>query len=172
MSEILAADEMIREIFEKYNKRPLGWKVASDLKGNTIVVGPDSGYRLKAMAISPYENIGYGARFDPKELEGSIDTYYQFGFRPVPADLLAEILKINTMGTETEQGILGRILKKEPSPLDRIGPNIGGILGGPFLQHPDLRLVSKAQQELDEKLRMEVDREFIRRHPLRASIYR
>jgi len=56
--------------------------------------------------------------------------------------------------------------------LDRIGSGVKGVLGGPFLQHPDLRWVSKAQQELDEKLRIEVEREFIRRYPMRASIYR
>ncbi|MEJ5292999.1 MAG: hypothetical protein WHS82_05295 [Candidatus Methanosuratincola sp.] len=172
MQEMLAADEIIREIIEKYNKKPLGWKMASDLRGNAIVVGPDSGYRLKMMMISPSENIGFGARFEPKDVETSIATGYSFGFRPLPSDLFEKMLEGKLSGSGDRQNIIGKILESDPVPLNRIGPDAAGILGGPFLHHPDLRAVSKAQQELDERLRIEVEREFIRRYPLRASIYR
>lgn len=172
MPEMLAAEEIIREIIESYNKRPLGWKMASDLRGNAIVVGPDFGYRLKTMMISPSENIGFGVRFEPKDLGASIDTGYSFGFRPVPTDLFETISKGNPTSAESVQNVIGKLLERDPVPLNRIGSEAAGVLGGPFLQHPDLRAVSKAQQELDEKLRFEVEREFIRRYPLRASIYR
>lgn len=172
MPEMLAAEEIIQEIIQRYNKKPLGWKVASDLKGNAIVIGPDFGYRLKTMMISPSENIGFGTRFESKDLGTSIDTGYSFGFRTVPADLFERLLKGNPTGSEGVQSIIGKILESDPIPLNRIGSGAEGVLGGPFLQHPDLRALSKAQRELDEKLRIEVEKEFIRRYPLRASIYR
>ncbi|MEM4657561.1 MAG: hypothetical protein QXX77_03960 [Candidatus Methanosuratincola sp.] len=172
MPELLAAEEIIREIIERYNKKPLDWKMASDLKGNAIVIGPDFGYRLKTMMISPSENIGFGARFESKDLGALFDTGYSFGFRPVPTDLFEKLLKGNPIGSEGVQNIIGKILESDPIPLNKIDSGAGGVLGGPFLQHPDLRALSKAQRELDEKLRIEVEREFIRRCPLRASIYR
>ncbi|MEN3025956.1 MAG: hypothetical protein ABC585_07075 [Candidatus Methanosuratincola petrocarbonis] len=172
MPEMLAAEDIVREIIDRYNKKPLGWQMASDLRGNAIVIGPDFGYRLKTMMISPSENIGFGIRFEPESLGASIDSGYHFGFRPVPPDLFEKISKENLIGAEGVQKIIGKILESEPVPLDRIGSGVKGVLGGPFLQHPDLRWVSKAQQELDEKLRIEVEREFIRRYPMRASIYR
>ncbi|RWX73209.1 MAG: hypothetical protein Metus_1183 [Candidatus Methanosuratincola subterraneus] len=171
MPEMLAAEEILREIIEKYNKKPIGWHMASDLRGNAIVIGPDIGYRIKTMMISPSENIGFGTRFEPGNLGASIGSGYHFGFRPVPPELFEKISKENFV-TEGVQRIIGKILESDPVPLERIDSEAGGILGGPFLQHPDLRGISKAQQELDEKLRIEVEKEFIRRCPMRASIYR
>ncbi|MEN3035260.1 MAG: hypothetical protein ABC537_03050 [Candidatus Methanosuratincola sp.] len=171
MPEMIAAEDIVREIIEKYNKKPIGWQMASDLRGNTIVIGPDIGYRIKTMMISPFENIGFGTRFEPESLGAPIGSGYHFGFRPAPPDLFEKISKEN-FGNEGAQRIIGKILESDPVPLERIDSGAGGILGGPFLQHPDLRTISKAQQELDEKLRIEVEKEFMRRCPMRASIYR
>ncbi|MDH7555309.1 MAG: hypothetical protein ACQXXL_01515 [Candidatus Methanosuratincola sp.] len=172
MPEMLTAEKIVQEILDRYNRKPLGWQMASDLRGNAIVIGPDFGYRLKTMMISPSENIGFGIRFEPENLGAAIDSGYPFGFRPVPSDLFEKISKENRNGAEVLQKIIGKILENDPVPLDRIDSGAAGVLGGPFLQHPDLRAVSKAQRELDEKLRIEVESEFVRRYPLRASIYR
>lgn len=166
-SEIIAADELIREIFEKYNKKPSGWQVAADPKGNALVIGPDSGYRLKLMMVSPTESIGCGARIEGEELAGTIASGYMCGFRPVPPRLISE-------AAEGGRGFewVKQVLENDPVPLDKIGSGAQAVLGGPFLQHPDLRLISRRQRELDERLAREVEREFRRRYPLRASIYR
>lgn len=170
MTEISTADEIIKEISERYNRRPVGWHVASDPRGNAVVAGPDVGYRLKFMMISPTESIGYGARFDSSEVLGLIDSGWPFGFRPVAIETMRKILVSSS--DEAKAELIRRILGSDPVPLEIDRFKGTGVLGGPFLQHPDLRLVSVRQRELDAKLSLEVEREFRRKHPLRASIYR
>ncbi|MDI9644949.1 MAG: hypothetical protein QFX35_07005 [Candidatus Verstraetearchaeota archaeon] len=170
MTEISTAEEIIKEITERYNKRPIGWLMASDPKGNAVIAGPDVGYRLKFMMISPTESIGYGARFDSNEVSALIDTGFQFGFRPVPSTIMKKIL--TDMPDVEKATLIRQILADAPVPLETEHFQGAGVLGGPLLHHPDLRLISARQRELDAKISLEVEREFRRKYPLRASIYR
>jgi hypothetical protein len=49
--------------------------------------------------------------------------------------------------------------------------NAHAVLGGPFIGHPDLALISENQKKLEEKLKYESLKLFNRKYLHRASLY-
>ncbi|MGA2573426.1 MAG: hypothetical protein ABSF36_04385 [Candidatus Methanomethylicaceae archaeon] len=174
--EIKTIEETLKEIFEGYNRRPKSWRIASDFRGNSLVIGPDDGYRLKTMMINPYENIGVGARIDDgEELGRSMGENAPCGFRPIDADMTQSVLSLmsNSQADAEKREMIRRVLAIDPVPTWSLGGDrTGAVVGGPFIAHPDLRMVSKKQSELDQKLELELNRLFCARYPMRASAYR
>jgi len=176
--ELSSVEDILREIQEGYNRRPKGWQMASDFRGNTLVLGPNVGYRLKTMMINPQENLGVAARIDgTDELKGLIGSNpdASCGLRPIDAEM-ARMLFSGVSGRWEDaerQELISRVLAIDPVPSWDLGKaGIRGIVGGPFLAHPDLRMVSKAQLELDERLQQELNRLFSTRYPMRALAFR
>lgn len=174
--EILNAEEIIKEILEQYNKRPVGWRIASDYRGNSIFIGHGKGYMIKTMMVSPQENLGVGVALeDAERLEGALGPSAPSGFRPMGTDLAQMVLNElsrKSMEKEMDQ-LINRILSIEPVPTWELqNEGVGGIVGGPYLAHPDLRMISRSQSELDERLRRELQNLFLAKHPLRASMFR
>jgi hypothetical protein len=65
-----------------------------------------------------------------------------------------------------------RLMRVKPARLqDCRGKDVGAVLSGPFMSHPDLRMISPKQSDLDAKLATEVERFFRRRYPMRASMF-
>jgi len=165
----------MKEIIDSYNRGPKGWQIMSDFKGNSIVLGPSQGYLLKAMAINPEESLGVGASIgEAEEFRSYLGNQVPFGFRPLDRDFSKKILGAANSGNGNSQSrVLSRILSIEPVPtweLEMSRPAM--VLGGPYLGHPDLRLISKKQVELDEKLSLELDKRFRAKFPSRASMFR
>ncbi len=172
--EIKALDESIKEIIEGYNRRPKGWQFVSDLRGNILVLGPDTGYRIKLMMISPEESIGVGAKiFDVEPIRRYIGTGLNSGLRPLDHDLSKALISAISENRVNSSTILKKVLEMDPVPVYELErSDVGAILSGPFVTHPDLRTISKSQSELDNKLSAELDKIFRNKCPLRASIYR
>ena len=174
--EIKTAEETVREIMEGYNRRPKGWQIASDFRGNTLVLGPEEGFRLKLMMISPSENLGVGTRIDDAdELRRSIGTDISSGFRGLSMGAARDIFTSLDRASDDakRQEALHRLLQIEPvSTMDLQSMDLGAIVSGPYIAHPDLRMISKRQSELDERLALAVDRSFRAKYPMRSSMYR
>lgn len=174
--EIRSVEEIMKEVISGYNKRPKGWQIASDARGNSLVIGPDEGFRLKLMMVSPTENIGVGTRVDNlDEVRRSIGTGLSCGFRPLSASNAQEIMRSMEDATAVARGqeMVRRIMETEPVPTWKLQEErMGAVLSGPFIAHPDLRMVSKGQSELDARLAAEVDKAFRAKYPVRASMYR
>jgi len=173
--EIKTLEETVKEILEGYNKKPKGWQIASDFRGNSLVLGPGGGYRLKLMMINPQESLGVGARVDDVgELRQSMGERASCGFRPLNIDIAKEVFSALSNAEEGKrQEVIRRVLDIDPVPTWELqGSDLGAVMGGPFIAHPDLRAISRKQSELDERLAAELDKLFRLKHPMRASIYR
>lgn len=172
--EIKALEDSIKEILEGYNKRPKGWQFISDPMGNLLALGPEVGYRLKLMMINPNENLGVGVKIqDVEPIRRSIGAEFDSGFRPLDQDLSRALLSAISENRINSSDLLKRILQIDPVPVHELDrSDLGAILGGPFIAHPDLRYISKSQMELDSRLSAELDRLFMKKYPLRAGIYR
>lgn len=174
--EIKTIEEALKEILEGYNRKPKNWQIASDFRGNSLVLGPDAGYRLKTMMINPYENIGVGVMIDDsEELRQSMGENAPCGFRPIDADMTQKVFSLmsNSQPNTEKEEMIRRVLAIDPVPTWSLGGDrIGAVVGGPFIAHPDLRMVSKRQSELDQKLELELNRLFNSKYPMRASAYR
>ncbi len=169
--EILRAEDVIREILESYNRKPVGWQIASDFRGNMLALGPDTGYRLKFMIISPSERIGVGVRFDDPVDVGRLGLSPPCGFRPLSAEVAKEAIAAIASGGAAQQ-VMERLMRAKPVRLqDCQGKDVGAVLSGPFMSHPDLRMISPRQSDLDAKLAAEVERIFRQRYPMRASMF-
>lgn len=163
---IVDIEGLLKEIINRYNKCPKGWRFISDYKGNAIVIGPDAGYQLKLMMINPNESIGVGAKITNLEMIKEMTrTEFDAGFRILDESTLKTLIS----GNFSIDFIL-KLLERNPSPLSELSKG-KAVLGGPFLSHPDIRTISKSQQELEEKLAMELNRLFRIKYPHRASIY-
>ncbi|MDH5807236.1 MAG: hypothetical protein QXW62_03245 [Candidatus Methanomethylicaceae archaeon] len=159
-------EELLQEIINYYNKHPKGWRFVSDNKGNVIVIGPDVGYQLKLMMINPNESIGIGTKITNLEsIKNIFKIEFDAGFRILDESALNTLIS----GKFSNNFIL-KLLEKEPSPLNELDKG-KAILGGPFLLHPDIRMISKSQQKLEEKLTMELNKLFRMKYPHRANIY-
>lgn len=163
---IVDAEESLKEIINRYNRCPKGWRFVSDYRGNAIIIGPDVGYQLKLMMINPNESIGVGAKLENFEtIKGMTKTEFDAGFR-----ILDESALRTLASGDFSADFLLKLLERDPSPLSEL--NRGkAVLGGPFLSHPDIRTISKSQQELEEKLAMELNKLFRTKYPHRANIY-
>ncbi|MCX8182749.1 MAG: hypothetical protein N3D12_06495 [Candidatus Methanomethyliaceae archaeon] len=172
--EIKVLEESVKEILEGYNKRPKGWQFVSDPLGNILAIGPDAGYRIKLMMINPNESLGVGVKIqDVEPLRKTIGINFDSGFRPLDHDLSKALISAISENRITDLTIIKKILQIDPVPIHELDrKDLGAILGGPFLTHPDLRSISKSQLELDAKLSAELDKLFRNRYPLRAGIYR
>lgn len=163
---IVNIEEFLKEIVNRYNKCPKGWRFVSDYRGNAIVIGPDVGYQLKLMMINPNESIGVGTKITNFEtIKEMTKTEFDAGFRIMDESALKTLIS----GNFSIDFIL-KLLERDPSPLSELNKG-KAILGGPFLSHPDIRMISKSQQELEEKLAMELNKLFRMKYPHRANIY-
>jgi len=184
--EVRSVEEIMKEVIEGYNRRPKGWQIASDGRGNALVVGPESGFRLKLMMVNPAESIGVGASIeDVDEVRRSMGIWtstgtgtgagLSCGFRPLSASTAQEIMESMKDASAVARGqeMVRRILATDPVPTWKLQEQgMGAVISGPYIAHPDLRMVSKGQSELDARLSAEVDRAFRAKYPMRASIYR
>ena len=126
--QIKTLEETVKEILDGYNKKPRGWQIASDFRGNSLVLGPGGGYRLKLMMINPQESLGVGARIDDVgELRRSMGERASCGFRPLDIDIAKEIFSVLSNAEEgKKQEVIRRVLDIDPVPTWELqGSNLG-----------------------------------------------
>lgn len=174
--EVAPIEEVFKKIIEGYNRSPRGWHFASDGIGNALVLGPNEGYRLKVMALSPSETIGIGATVeDNEELKGILGAGRHFGFRAISKEDLMSLLSSikREEDLRARQSAIDALLQQDPLPTWRLQPpDLGAIVSGPYAYRPDLRSISSLQSKLDERLAAEVEALLRKRSPMRASMFR
>src|SRR4030066_1595943 len=124
---------------KQYNKRPVGWNVLRDYKGNFLVLGPSDGYMLKMIPLNPQEHTGVGIKIDDlDELRMLVEGAPSYGFRPLSTKQ-TEILVNSFRQGEKQHRLISKLLEKDPvsiPELEKEKPE--AVLGGPFIEHPDL----------------------------------
>ena len=166
------AEILLKKLAESYDKDPVGWKALAVFnKGSTLLVimSPEGDiYEIKMIALDPCRFIGVGVKTgEIEELSNYLLKLPNYGFRPVPKNVLKEILR--------NKGILPpklaeRILKIPPAPITDLHSHI--IAQGPIVcSNKDLSSISPRQKELEEKLNREVEKLFYKRYRGRALLY-
>lgn len=166
-------EQITKRILRQYNRHPEGWSVLVDNKGNVLVIGPSSSYRLKLVPLSPQEYTGVGVKFGrSKGLQKMVKNLPPYGFRPLSREETRDLLStIHRKGRPTDKRIK-ELLEMKPVPtweIDKKRPE--AVVTGPLVAHPNLSAISKRQRELEVKLAVEADKLFRRKYPLRARTY-
>jgi hypothetical protein len=166
-------EQITKKILNQYNRHPEGWSVLVDSKGDVLVIGPSSGYRLKLVPLNPREYTGVGVRLGrSKGLREMVKDIPPYGFRPLSRQETRDLLSaIHRRGRPTNERIK-KLLEMKPVPtweIDERRPE--AVVTGPLVAHPNLSAISKGQRELEAKLAVEADKLFRRKYPLRARTY-
>jgi len=165
-------ESLISKIMNLYNKQPVGWTVLTDPKGNLLVLGPNKGYMLKTLPISPQEYTGVGMEIeDTKDLRRVVEQGPSYGFRPLSNKQSRELIK-SLRERDQQARLISELLNAKPVPtweLEKKKPN--AIVSGPIIAHPNLGAISKSQRELEWKLKSEANKLFRKKYPHRAAMY-
>lgn len=166
-------EKISRRILAQYDKNPKNWTVLADRRNNLLVLGPDGGFRLKVLPLGPNRQLGVGAEVDiSTDLQEIMNESSSYGFRPLSMEKARGLLTAIQQGN-LERGHLKNLLGVSPvstADLQKMRPEM--ILSGPVMLHPNLSTISDGQKELEKKLRIEADKLFRKKYPLRAGIYR
>lgn len=164
---------LIGRIMNQYNKKPEGWTVLTDHKGNVLVLGPKTGYRLKLIPLNPQEYTGVGIEIDgPKEMRRVVEGVPSYGFRPLSNMETEELLK-TAHQRYTLNKLINKLLDIKPVSTGELKKKRSkAVLSGPIIAHPNLSAISNSQKELEAKLAVEADKLFKKKYPGRAAIYR
>jgi hypothetical protein len=88
-----SVEQITKKILSQYNRHPEGWSVLVDSKGDVLVIGPSSGYRLKLVPLNPREYTGVGVRLGKsKELREMVKDIPPYGFRPLSREETRDLL--------------------------------------------------------------------------------
>jgi len=167
-------ERVMHTIMDRYNRKPQGWRVLSDGKGNVLVLGPDVGYQLKLVPLNPHEYTGVGINItridDMKDIATEFPSY---GFRPLTERETKGLMNTFRHGETLPDDLITELFRIRPvSTLDLPLRNPTAVLGGPVLVHPDLSTISQHQRDLETKLTVAAEKLFRRKYPHRAALYR
>lgn len=166
-------ESLVSRIMKQYDKKPEGWTVLTDHKGNVLVLGPKIGYRLKLIPLNPQEYTGVGIKIAGlREMRRVVEGVPSYGFRPLSSVETEELLNTVHQGY-IQSKLINKFLEMKPvstGELKKKRPK--AVLSGPVIAHSNLGAISKSQRELEAKLAVEADKLFRKKYPQRAAIYR
>lgn len=165
---------LMTKIMDRYNRKPEGWNVLADRKGNVLFLGPRGGYKLKLIPLNPQEYTGVGMKIDKEtELWSVAKGTPSYGFRPLSSKETKLLLNNIHQRGVIQNNLVNRLLGMKPISLRQLQNNKPkAVLSGPVIAHPDLSTISKSQRELEKKLLTESYRLFKEKYPGRAATYR
>jgi len=167
-TDILPADKIKRQVSEQYDADPTDWHVivGKDRRGHQdllIIHGSDLWF-VKEEQINPFQSVGYGVRtrFGKDEIVRKMSPY-TFGLRSLSHGQAVEVLKAMN-GMQNMEKIVVEIMKMSPVSSGMItGPM---VVQGPVVQSiKPVALISKKQEDLELKLRNELEKLLARKYP-------
>lgn len=127
---------------------------------------------MKIIHLSPKERTGVGVKIDSlPEMRSILQGAPSYGFRPISRSQ-AKSLMTNLSNSAMQKKLISQILVNKPvSTSDLNAKKLNAMLSGPVIAHPDLSTISKNQNRLELKLKVEAEKLFRKKYPERASIY-
>ncbi|MGQ9513853.1 MAG: hypothetical protein ACUVTL_02205 [Thermoproteota archaeon] len=171
MMELQPAEKIMEEIMKRYDSNPRGWQVyigrgVGGYQNLFISHKTDSDsllYQIKQHYLNPYKALGVGARIEGKQM--SLVESHEFGLRPVPQNELLELFEENL-----QHKTLQEILRRNPISI-REASKVPSLLSGPILHvNQTSGFLSKEQEELDLKLRLELEKLLWKNYPERMRL--
>ena len=164
-----SSEEIKKEITKEYNKDPLGWNLFAGRDAEShlelIVTHRDTFWYIKEEIINPKKTLGVGIRrrIDEEALKGlPTKKVFQFGFRPIDNSHINSLLMSKSQ--EQFNKILIKLLSMPPIPATKEVRTNLGILG-PVYPRNSINTFMNSQKELDLKLRSELEKLLIKKHP-------
>lgn len=167
--ELEPADEIIQEILKRYDRNPKGWQFfvgrgAGGYQDLFFIQNSDQVlWQIKQHYLNPYKMVGFGARIDGSQ-QRSLESP-EFGLRPIPHSELQRMFD-----DKLSSDILEGILRRSPVTI-REAMQGAGLLSGPIIhlrQSP--AFLSKEQEELDLRLKIELENLLWKRYPERMRL--
>lgn len=165
--KIKPLEKIGKEVIERYNKHPSGWRFLHDAHHNILALGPRRGYRLKIMPITPKKSTGVGVKVN---LESSTREEVQklppWGLRPISETEVRKLLLASMKNKQIPRKISKRLMERKPVPFkDKEEHNLLGPIAFPR----DLNSIIKGQKKLERRLKRETYELFKQRYPRRAG---
>ncbi|MFP3950747.1 MAG: hypothetical protein ACLFVP_01165 [Candidatus Bathyarchaeia archaeon] len=167
-------EDLSNEIRRRYDENPTGWRTFRDKKNNILVIGPDKGYRLKLVPLSPWKHIGVGLSMErDKALDQLRGRTPASGLRALSKNDFERLVTSTNREGGSQMRVIKKLLDRKPvSTQDLREEGSQAVLTGPVVSHPDLSTLSEKQKELQEELKYEAERLFRKKYPQRAGLYR
>lgn len=167
--KIKRAEEIKKEIIQKYDKQPEGWYafVGRDSENylQSLFIKNDKLWIIKEFPVNPYKTIGVGVkRISEKEEVKKFKNKLEFGLRPIITEQIECLLR-------GDYSVITEILKNQPLSSEKCH-SFPAILGGPFSMFSEREFISKKQKKLDMKLRKKLRELIYREHPEIILSYR
>ena len=165
-------ETVIKRIMTRYNENPRDWRVLIDKRGNALVLGPESGYKLRFIHINPQEYTGVGVKIRGlEEIQENLRDVPSYGFRPLTKERTKTFLEGMQKQDAQKEAFVRDLFKIHPVPTQKVPLETEAILSGPIITHPDLGSISREQRKLDARLNLEAERLFRLKYPARARMY-
>ncbi|MBN1786361.1 MAG: hypothetical protein JW825_05185 [Candidatus Methanofastidiosa archaeon] len=160
---IKESKEVLEEVYERYNKDPLGWFISLgvDRRNRSVILVQKSNkvWQIKTHHITPYNRISLGGKAKARGDESP--SMMSFGWRDLSSELFQKIQRDMKSNGEVSIEVIEEISKIDPKPLE---DDFDSIMEGPFnvLSNP-MASISKGQEKLDKKLSVELDKLMLKR---------
>lgn len=149
-----SVDDLLNDIYKKYNKNPLGWKISrANHKGfgNIYFTNSKEVWQIKVDSVYKPKPIGLGMKIgDYSDNENLFDKNSpNYGLRSINDDYLNKIMKSYELG-ENLDPLIREMLKKDPTSSNDAG---SAVMNGPIQFRQNNGYISKRQKEMDLKLK-------------------
>jgi hypothetical protein len=122
--EIQSYEEILYEVFKKYNKKPNNWKVLISRNASgfwdVVFSNNEEAWIIKLDTIFKANPIGIGVKLDEEIKKDEIDDF-PYGFRPIPKPLIRnltkEIQEKNLSLEEASKKIINELKAIPPKPI-------------------------------------------------------
>jgi hypothetical protein len=159
---IESAEELMKKIFLRYNKKPSGWnflvgKGHEDRFFDILISQGSEVWQIKVDTIYKPNPLGIGAKVEVEKSKKIFDNPYSFGFRPLSEKQIMRLVE-----TGLSKKAVENIMKSRPRPINKIKTPV--VVQGPIMYSglpPSLKpfdFISKKQQKLDSQLSKELDK--------------
>ncbi|MBS7655414.1 hypothetical protein KEJ50_02810 [Candidatus Bathyarchaeota archaeon] len=163
-------EEILLEIFRKYNKKPYGWRVliGKNPSGfwDILFISDDEAWTIKLDTIFKANPIGLGVKLEEKfKLPKVNDVSY--GFRPIPESLIRNLTKeiqdSNLSLDKATEKLMSELKFIPPKPINIIQQSPITAIG----PHHILQFspISQKQKELNKNLDEQLRRALRRKYP-------
>jgi hypothetical protein len=163
-------EEILLEVFKKYNKKPEGWKVLVGRNASgfwdILFIGSDEAWSIKLDTIFKANPIGLGVKLDEK-FEAPKIKGPSYGFRPVPEPLIRnlakEIQEFNFSIDEAAKKLMNELKFIPPKPINIIQQSPITAIGPHYIFQTSP--FSQKQKELDKNLDEQLRKVLRRKYP-------
>lgn len=165
--KIKPLEKIGKEVIDRYNKHPSGWRFLHDAHHNILALGPKRGYRLKILPVTPRESTGVGTRVNLEpDTRKQLRKLPPWGLRPISEEEVRKLLLASMKNEQVPRKTSKKLMERDPVAFKESDEH---NLLGPATAHQNLNSIIKGQEKLERKLKQETYDLFKQQYPQRAG---